>query len=33
MEKYIFRWGKPENPTLIFIHGLGSNGLAFGEAA
>lgn len=33
MEKYIYEWGKRENQTLVFLHGLGSTGLSFGELA
>ncbi len=31
MQQHVYQWGNIENPTLIFLHGLGSTGLAFGE--
>lgn len=33
MNKEIYQWGNPHNPSLVFLHGLGSSGLAFGELA
>ena len=33
MKQNIYQWGNSQNPTLIFLHGLGSTGLAFGELA
>ncbi|MEY9976894.1 alpha/beta fold hydrolase [Lysinibacillus sp. RC79] len=33
MKQNIYQWGDSQNPTLIFLHGLGSTGLAFGELA
>lgn len=33
MKQKIYQWGDSHNPTLIFLHGLGSTGLAFGELA
>ncbi|WP_375199858.1 alpha/beta fold hydrolase [Bacillus sp. RS11] len=33
MKQNIYQWGNTQNPTLIFLHGLGSTGLAFGELA
>ncbi|MEB2300150.1 alpha/beta hydrolase [Lysinibacillus xylanilyticus] len=33
MKQNIYQWGDPQNPTVIFVHGLGSTGLAFGELA
>lgn len=32
MQQHVYQWGNIENPTLIFLHGLGSTGLAFGDA-
>ncbi|WP_374964799.1 alpha/beta fold hydrolase [Lysinibacillus sp. RS5] len=33
MKQNIYQWGDSQNPILIFLHGLGSTGLAFGELA
>lgn len=33
MNQEIYQWGNPQHPTLVFLHGLGSSGLAFGELA
>lgn len=33
MNYQIYQWGNPQNPSLVFLHGLGSTGLAFGEVA
>lgn len=33
MKQNIYQWGDPQNPTIIFFHGLGSTGLAYGELA
>jgi len=33
MKQSIYQWGNAQNSTLIFLHGLGSTGLAFGELA
>ncbi|WP_370077149.1 alpha/beta fold hydrolase [Lysinibacillus sp. RC46] len=33
MKQNIYQWGDSQNPTLIFLHGLGSTGQAFGELA
>jgi len=33
MKQYIYQWGDSQNPTLLFFHGLGSTGLAYGELA
>lgn len=33
MKQNIYQWGDSQNPTLIFLHGLGSTGLALGELA
>ncbi|MGE7674601.1 alpha/beta fold hydrolase [Lysinibacillus sp. NPDC094403] len=33
MKQNIYQWGDSQNPTLIFLHGLGSTGLSFGELA
>ncbi|MFJ7733224.1 alpha/beta fold hydrolase [Lysinibacillus sp. NPDC097231] len=33
MQQHIYQWGNEKNTTLIFLHGLGSTGLAFGELA
>ncbi|KOP80986.1 hypothetical protein AMS59_00625 [Lysinibacillus sp. FJAT-14745] len=33
MKQNIYQWGDSQNPTLLFLHGLGSTGLAYGELA
>ncbi len=33
MNHQMYQWGNPHNPSLVFLHGLGSSGLAFGELA
>lgn len=33
MNYQIYQWGNPQNTSLVFLHGLGSTGLAFGEVA
>ncbi|MFJ6209085.1 alpha/beta fold hydrolase [Lysinibacillus sp. NPDC092081] len=33
MKQNIYQWGDSQKPTFIFLHGLGSTGLAFGELA
>ncbi|GAB0170277.1 alpha/beta hydrolase [Lysinibacillus sp. CTST325] len=33
MKQNIYQWDDSQNTTLIFLHGLGSSGLAFGELA
>ncbi|SUX55526.1 hydrolase, alpha/beta fold family [Lysinibacillus sphaericus] len=33
MQQEIYQWGHAQHPTLVFFHGLGSTGLAFGELA
>ncbi|MFB4169706.1 alpha/beta fold hydrolase [Virgibacillus sp. JSM 102003] len=33
MENVLFEWGNRGNPTLVFLHGMGSTGLSFGELA
>lgn len=33
MENHIYEWGDREKQTLVFLHGLGSTGLSFGELA
>lgn len=33
LNRHMYQWGDPQNTTLIFFHGLGSTGLAFGELA
>ncbi|MGP4106420.1 alpha/beta fold hydrolase [Virgibacillus sp. L01] len=29
----LYEWGNRENTTLVFLHGMGSTGLSFGELA
>jgi len=31
MSQHVYQWGDPTNTSLVFLHGLGSSGLAFGE--
>lgn len=33
LQQEIYQWGHAQHPTLVFFHGLGSTGLAFGELA
>lgn len=33
MESGLYEWGNRENMTLVFLHGMGSTGLSFGELA
>ncbi|MFJ7669169.1 alpha/beta fold hydrolase [Lysinibacillus sp. NPDC097195] len=33
MKQQIYQWGQTQQTTLVFFHGLGSTGLAFGELA
>ncbi|MCG3088542.1 alpha/beta fold hydrolase [Sporosarcina cyprini] len=33
MKSQYYEWGNPDKPTLVFLHGLGSSGLSFGELA
>ncbi|MFF2178335.1 alpha/beta fold hydrolase [Lysinibacillus sp. NPDC058147] len=33
MKQNMYQWGDSQNPTFIFLHGIGSTGLAFGELA
>ncbi|GKV56986.1 lipase [Sporosarcina sp. NCCP-2222] len=33
MKLHYYEWRNPDKPTLVFLHGLGSSGLSFGELA